>query len=206
MRRTITALALTLGCTLALAAGPSQAALYGFEAILSGLNESPANASPATGYGFITFDDVAKTMQVDVTFDGLLGPNIAAHLHTPTTTPFTGTAPVATVTPTFTGFPSGATSGSYSHLFDLTSAGTYRAGYLAGFGGDTNAAGAALLTGALQGREYLNIHSTIFTGGEIRGFLTTAGVPEPGAWALMIAGFGLAGASLRRRRIGNAVN
>jgi hypothetical protein len=28
----------------------------------------------------------------------------------------------------------------------------------------------------------------------------TAPVPEPGAWALMIAGFGLAGAALRRRR------
>jgi hypothetical protein len=27
-----------------------------------------------------------------------------------------------------------------------------------------------------------------------------AGVPEPASWALMIGGFGLAGASLRRRR------
>ena len=30
--------------------------------------------------------------------------------------------------------------------------------------------------------------------------MTTGGVPEPAAWALMIAGFGLAGASLRQRR------
>lgn len=29
---------------------------------------------------------------------------------------------------------------------------------------------------------------------------SVSGVPEPGAWALMITGFGLAGASLRRRR------
>lgn len=29
---------------------------------------------------------------------------------------------------------------------------------------------------------------------------TNGGIPEPGAWALMIAGFGLAGAALRRRR------
>lgn len=30
---------------------------------------------------------------------------------------------------------------------------------------------------------------------------TTAGVPEPANWALMIAGFGLAGAAMRRRRV-----
>ena len=30
---------------------------------------------------------------------------------------------------------------------------------------------------------------------------TTRGVPEPATWALMITGFGLAGASLRRRRV-----
>jgi hypothetical protein len=32
----------------------------------------------------------------------------------------------------------------------------------------------------------------------------TAAIPEPGAWALMIAGFGAAGASLRRRRMASA--
>lgn len=31
--------------------------------------------------------------------------------------------------------------------------------------------------------------------------VTSLGVPEPGTWALMIAGFGLAGVALRRRRI-----
>jgi hypothetical protein len=34
--------------------------------------------------------------------------------------------------------------------------------------------------------------------GSSKGF--TGGIPEPAAWALMIAGFGLAGVSLRRRR------
>lgn len=32
-------------------------------------------------------------------------------------------------------------------------------------------------------------------------FSATAGVPEPASWALMIAGFGMTGASLRRRRV-----
>ena len=33
---------------------------------------------------------------------------------------------------------------------------------------------------------------------------TPAGVPEPATWALMIGGFGAAGAALRRRRVGVA--
>ncbi len=37
-------------------------------------------------------------------------------------------------------------------------------------------------------------------GGETAFFLTSPGVPEPASWALMIAGFGLAGSSLRTRR------
>jgi hypothetical protein len=46
-----------------------------------------------------------------------------------------------------------------------------------------------------------------FVGGDVRlgapsfgGHYVRAAVPEPAAWALMIAGFGLAGAALRRRR------
>jgi hypothetical protein len=39
-------------------------------------------------------------------------------------------------------------------------------------------------------------------GGGIKGVgFPTAGVPEPASWALMITGFGMAGATLRRRRV-----
>ena len=34
----------------------------------------------------------------------------------------------------------------------------------------------------------------------LTGTASAGGVPEPASWALMIAGFGLAGAQLRRRR------
>jgi hypothetical protein len=47
-------------------------------------------------------------------------------------------------------------------------------------------------------KTYLNIHTSVVPGGEIRGFL--AAIPEPGTWVLTIAGFGLIGAALRRRR------
>src|SRR5689334_8685153 len=117
-----------LALTFAAAAGSAQATVHIFRTTLSGLNEAPPNASPGTGSAQVTFDDVLNTMLVEVTFADLLGPNIAAHIHAATAVPGTGTAPVATVTPTFTGFPSGTTAGSYSHLFDMTLASSYRAG------------------------------------------------------------------------------
>lgn len=64
-----------------------------------------------------------------------------------------------------------------------------------GFG--TNPAGAAYAGG--QGF-YANFAGGFDSGSDF-GFRTyvTSATPEPGTWALMIAGFGLAGAALRRR-------
>jgi|GEM_PF-680333 len=61
---------------------------------------------------------------------------------------------------------------------------------------------------ALNTTFYLGVDGQAPTGGSIfAGYAegltfapTVAGVPEPGAWVLMIAGFGLVGAGLRRRR------
>jgi hypothetical protein len=47
----------------------------------------------------------------------------------------------------------------------------------------------ALLAGLSGGESYLNIHSSVFGGGEIRGFL--APVPEPSSVVLLAALVGL---------------
>jgi len=174
----------------------SQAQTY--EAFLSGPNESPPNASPGTGIAFVTLDPVGNTMHVQVTFSGLLGTTTASHIHAATTVPFTGTAGVATTTPTFAGFPIGVTSGSYdSGVLDMTSASSYNPAYITANGGTTASAEAALFSAIGAGRSYLNIHSSVVPGGEIRGFLVAT--PEPGSVALFLS-MGVSVPLIARRR------
>ena len=177
-------------------AGAAQSSILVYNATLSGPNEG--NASPGVGFATVAIDNVLNTMQVDAWFSGLTGTTTASHIHCCTAVPGTGLAGVATQVPTFTGFPLGVTSGAYSHLFDLTLASTYNPAFVTANGGTVGSAEAALLGGIDAGRSYFNIHTTLFPGGEIRGFLTAA--PEPATWTMMILGFGLAGATLRRRR------
>lgn len=169
-----------------------------YSVVLDGLSESPPNASPGTGVGTVTLDLGLQTMRVQTNFSGLIGNVTNAHIHCCTAAPNAGIVGVATPTPTFPGFPAGGTSGVYDATFDMTLASSYNAAFVTANGGTVAAAFTALTAGMDSGRAYLNIHSTQFSGGEIRGFLQLVPEPISGSLAAIVAGGLLA---LGRRRL-----
>jgi hypothetical protein len=177
----------------------THAGIVHFNAALSGPAESPANASLATGMADVFFDTVANTMEVKVSFSGLRGLVTASHIHCCTASADAGTAGVATQTPFFVGFPTGVTSGTYDHTFDMALVSSYNPSFVTAHGGTIASAEVALFAGMEAHDAYFNIHTAVFPGGEIRGFLhDVTNVPEPESISLL--GLGLLGLVAVRRR------
>ena len=108
-------------------------------------------------------------MRVSANFTGLVGLTTASHVHCCVAQP--ANAGVATTTPTFVGTPLGVSSGAWDQTYNMTLASTWNAAFVRANGGTPAGAEAAFMTGVAPGQSYLNIHSTTFGGGEIRGQL-----------------------------------
>jgi hypothetical protein len=144
-------------CTLALAAPAMAQTTY--ICVLSGASESPANASPATGNATVVLNAAQTQLSVSVQFQNLVPPYTASHIH--------GPAPAGTnaaVKWGFIGVPAGWVFGSGTTSGTLTN-------FLVTGITPTD------VTNLNNGQFYVNIHSTTFPGGELRGQLGSAPVP-----------------------------
>lgn len=176
---------------LLLAAPSSAPATTIYVTTLTGANEVPPTGSPAIGTSVVTLN--GNILTVDESFTGLTGgPAAAAHIHC--CTPAGVNAIVAVP---FVGFPA-ATSGTYSHVFDLTLDATYNPAFETANGGTAASAEAALIAGLDAGLAYANIHNAVFPGGEIRGQLQRQ-VPGPPTAELLLLGLITSVAIVRRR-------
>ena len=174
-----------------LAASAAQGAIVQYSASLNGPSESPPNQSPGIGSATFDFDTITHSLTMSINFSGLVGTTTVAHIHADTAVAGTGTAGVASG---LTSWTTGLQSGSYNNTINLLSTASYGSSYLAAHGGTAASAETDLLAAMSNGRAYLNLHSTTYPGGEIRGFIYQ--VPAPGMLALI----GMCGVLSGRRR------
>ena len=174
-----------------LAASVAQGAIVQYAASLNGPSESPPNQSPATGSALFEFDTITHSLTMSINFSGLVGTTTVAHIHADTAVAGTGTAGVASG---LTSWTTGLNSGTYTNTINMLSSASYSSAYVAAHGGTAASAETDLLAAMTIGRAYLNIHSTTYPGGEIRGFIYQ--VPAPGMLPLLA----VCGLVARRRR------
>ena len=165
-----------------------------YRAVASGALESPPNPSPGTS--LVTIDLGGKEMLVDLPFRDLNGTTTAAHIHCCTSTAFAGTAPIAVP---FQDFPMDVHAGTYSNAITLGDAASYDPAFVSAHGGTAQGAASALVDAINANEAYVNIHTSLYPDGEIRGwFVAAPPVPETAEWSMLAVG--LAGLMWMSRR------
>jgi hypothetical protein len=142
-----------------------------YVATLNGAAEFPPTGSPAVGFAQVQIDLVFFTMRVKVNLQGLSGGVTEAHIHGLTEEPLFGYAGEVTQAPTLPSFPAGVTTVAYDQTFNLALESSYDPDFVVASGGTVSLASQALFAGLASGQTYLDVHTTAFSGGEVRGFL-----------------------------------
>jgi hypothetical protein len=122
-----------------------------FNITLDSAQEVPPNPSTGTGTGTVTLNVSTGALQVNGTYTGMTSTVMAAHLHGPGAPGVSAGIMVGLAV-------TGGTSGTY-------------------FGGGTLTP--TQVTNVMSGLTYLNIHTAMFSGGEIRGQVVAPGSATP---------------------------
>ncbi|HMS55306.1 MAG TPA: CHRD domain-containing protein [Fimbriimonadaceae bacterium] len=146
----------------------SNATIWQFMAHMDGLQEVPPNASPGFGMVTGTVDDATGAVTLIGDYNNMLANVTAAHIH--------GAA---------------APGSNAGVILGLTHTGG-TSGTLTGNGNIS----LAHVTNMMNGLTYVNVHTSAFPGGEIRGQIAI--VPEPGT--MVALGLGALALVVRRRK------
>ncbi|MFT3783160.1 MAG: CHRD domain-containing protein [Nibricoccus sp.] len=153
----------------------SFAQMIWFQANLNGWQENPPVNTSATGWATASLDLSSNLFVFHDVWSGLSAPSTASHIHAPA--PIGTNAPVIIPFTAANGFIAGTTMGTVDYSGALT---------------------ALQANQLLNGLFYVNVHSTSFPGGEIRGQLVP--VPEPATYAAAGGALLLLALTLRLRK------
>ena len=160
----------TCFCIGTLCLNSANAAIINMTASLDEAQEVPSTGSAGTGFATVTLDDATLELSWDVQWQNLTGPATAMHFHG-NALPGSNAPPIVDI-----GAISGLTSPSIGSA----------------------TISSAMASDLLAGLWYINIHTSSFPGGEIRGQVEVVPIPA----AVWLFGSGLVGliAFARRKR------
>lgn len=186
---------------LCLASTAATAATYSFNAVLNAGNEVGSVSSPATGLAALVYDDLGTASLADDTYDfalsvfDLSGPATGYHIHGAGAPGENAPVRVALDAAPFISLNVGGSllvggDDVAPPSFGATPPDATNPGYPA----------MSFLDMLQGGLAYVNVHTAAYPAGEVRGqLIQVTPVPEPGTWAMLLAGVAAIGAIVRRR-------
>lgn len=164
------------------------------QSVKNGSESDGSTNSPGLGQGAVQLDLDSNVISLDLSWSGLIGDLTKLHIHGPATIDNSNPQHLIEIFgPPDVPAELVATSGSWSDSFELQT--------LVQDGFDPIEP-SLIVEALVNGQAYLNVHTTVFGTGEIRGNLGLP-VPEPNSnWMILL---GLSLAALRKRAANRSV-